>query len=781
MSEHQAALAHTATAPAAVAARPRISADAFRNLTARLKKSDVQIPSLTPLAPAPVSAVAPPAAPEPVIAAAPVVAPDPVVPAPIVAPHHDLPATSLEPVASVETPVPAKPLLPDHAIVAPVQNVEIEVLEAVDATTGLELVETPVTAQSEPAFEAELATIASLQPIQFEQASEPVFEPIAELQVEPVTGLPLDPVAELHVEAIAAVQAEPASGLLQPVVLEPVLEPVTGNLAVPAFEVADQPPEVEPVAAIEVASFEMAAIDALPGEAPAVVDQRFPDLPEFVPPPVVAEQRFPDLPEFVPTPVPTPAPAAAEPALKGTFADNFTYVPEPGKDEAPKVDLADVGEAIKQEVAQRATELELENNWRLLLAKPTAEDRATYLREAAEYHAADDEWNKPAPEHDLSQIEPAAEAAIEQDAEYIPLADEPQPRATVERSLVDTLPSASGQDLSELSRSLLDMMAAGNSSGLPQERALAADTLLRIVPRLDLKAVMLLAQRLAMMDNPPHLLVTRLIRDTRVEVAGPLLEDCPHISDKDLESVVQEGEPDKLRLIARRRKLTRAISDVLIKSGEPSVVLTLVRNAEAEISHDGFESLLLLCENQPDLLAPLATRQDLSAPMAFEMFWAAPAQLRRFILSRFLTDSETLTKILKITLATNMGEEGEGEPLSQHAMLEALERAARGHTEVAAEELASLMQVSAATVTRILGDLAGEPLVIMLKAAGYPRSAVSGLLKRMQDADLPIISRERDVGELQSMFETLSFNKARILLTYWDWAQKKLGPYAPVH
>ena len=40
------------------------------------------------------------------------------------------------------------------------------------------------------------------------------------------------------------------------------------------------------------------------------------------------------------------------------------------------------------------------------------------------------------------------------------------------------------------------------------------------------------------------------------------------------------------------------------------------------------------------------------------------------------------------------------------------------------------MQLSSATVTKILGDLQGDAIVVMLKAAGYPRSAVMGLLKR---------------------------------------------------
>jgi uncharacterized protein (DUF2336 family) len=400
------------------------------------------------------------------------------------------------------------------------------------------------------------------------------------------------------------------------------------------------------------------------------------------------------------------------------------------------------------------------------------------LREAAEFHEGDEEWNKPDPEHDLSRIQPAAFVPIVEHPEY----DPPEQLNAVQVPSEVSVPQVpEGQDLGELARSLLDMMAAGNASGLPQERALAADTLLRLVPKLELKPLIMLAERLAMMESPPHMLVAKLIRDPRVEVSGPLLEDCPQISDRDIESVVAESEPDKLRMIARRRNLSRAISDVLIKSGDPSVVLTLVRNMEAEISHEGFQSLLVLAENHEELMAPLATRQDFTAQYAFELFWFAPAQLRRFILSRFLTDSETLTKILKITMATKLDEEGEPEPLNQHVLLEGLERAARGQIDIAAEELSGTMQLSTATIQKILSDLQGDALVILLKAAGYPRSAVAGLLKRMQDAELPLVARDREINDLQTMFETLSFNKARILLTYWDWAQSKTGPYALAH
>jgi uncharacterized protein (DUF2336 family) len=564
-----------------------------------------------------------------------------------------------------------------------------------------------------------------------------------------------------HQTAIAEPTMAPAAVVAKSRISADAFRNLTARLKKADVTVPEMIPVVLPIAPVVEYVAEVPVVEAVEPIAVA----------EVVVTDIICEAAI-ETPELIePAAVAFEIAAEAEPQLEGDFSENFTYVPEPGKDETP-LNTADTDEALKREVAERAVELELENIWRLMLAKPTSEDRTHYLREAADYHAEDEEWTKPAPEHDLSQIEPA-------------LAEVAAPSTfAAEDDLVVLQPALlvpEGQDLAELARSLLDMMASGNASGQPQERALAADTLLRLVPRLELKPMIMLAQRLSIMDNPPHLLAARLIRDPRVEVAGPLLEDCAHLTDKDLESVVQEGEPAKLRMVARRRKLSRQISDALIKSGDPSVVLTLVRNMEAEISHDGFQSLLVLCENNEELLAPLATRPDFQAPFAFELFWLAPAQLRRYILTRFLTDSETLTKILKITMATQTEDEVEAEPLNQHALLEGLERAARGHIDIAAEELSQIMQVSVATTTRILGDLQGDAIVVMLKAAAYPRGAVSGLLKRMQDADLPLVTRERDVSELQTMFETMSFNKARILLTYWDWAQGKTGPYAPLH
>ncbi len=357
----------------------------------------------------------------------------------------------------------------------------------------------------------------------------------------------------------------------------------------------------------------------------------------------------------------------------------------------------------------------------------------------------------------------------------------PVSRPKMQAEMPSSVAELSDSQVEDLARSLLDMMASGVNAGLPQERALAADTLLRIVPKLPLRPLVHMSERMAMMEAPPHMIVAKLLMDSRLEVAGPLLENATSVPDQELFQVIEEGNHQKLRLLARRRKLSRTLTDMLVTVDNNSVLLTLVRNAHAEISRDGFLSLTESAINEPEILAPLCTRADLPAPQAFELFWLAPAQLRRYLLSRFLTDSQTLTKILKITMAT------QGETLSTENFPEAARVTAaladilNGKSEEASEKLAQMAQIDVQTVRRIIGDSLGEPLVALLKSLGYPRAELDEALLSLQQSDNGTIDPTRERSELSGLFDTLSFNKARILLTYWDWSTQRSGPYAPVH
>ena len=416
---------------------------------------------------------------------------------------------------------------------------------------------------------------------------------------------------------------------------------------------------------------------------------------------------------------------------------------------------------------------------RSIYMTPTSADRAAFLAEVAAMAAAEATWEKA--KANLASIVAEQAAPAKPQVRRVKPVDDPFAKLDLEEP-GDTAAEQPDEDAGELARSLLDMMLSNPSAGQPQERALAADALLKLVPRIPLRSLVTIVDRLSIMDSPPHLLVSKLIHDPRIEVAGPLLELCNHISDQVLGKVIATGQVSLQRLIARRRHISAALSDQLIEFDDPSVILTLVRNSGAAFSHQAFPRLADHAQRHHAVLAPFATRPDLPAPIAFELFWFVPAELRRYLLSRFLTDSETLTKILKITHAMGGGEQGMETKFPDREQIEALiEFLKAGNLSEATNLLAEIAAIQPDNAARIISDAMGEPLSIALKAIGTNRARFGEIIEILKNSDFGIIAAERSTVELQNIFDSMSFNKARVLLTYWDWAVLKSGPYAPAN
>ena len=69
----------------------------------------------------------------------------------------------------------------------------------------------------------------------------------------------------------------------------------------------------------------------------------------------------------------------------------------------------------------------------------------------------------------------------------------------------------------------------------------------------------------------------------------------------------------------------------------------------------------------------------------------------------------------------------------------------------------------------------------MFKALGTNRARFAEIVELLKTSDFGIIRSDRESEELRNVFDSMSFNKARVLLTYWDWAALKSGPYAPAN
>ena len=379
----------------------------------------------------------------------------------------------------------------------------------------------------------------------------------------------------------------------------------------------------------------------------------------------------------------------------------------------------------------------------------------------------------------MPEPEPVAEAELPPADMALPIETAlaiPLPPAEV---LQPRRPREPGEEAGDTAITLLELMATATGL-LPQERNLAADALLLLLPRMPARQLIRLSERVAIMDNPPPLLLARLIRDPRPEVMGPVLERSAQICDREMIEATAGFDVERLRMIARRRVISPLLSSHLVASGDPEVILALLRNAGAELPHQAFATLSALAVANPVLLAPLATRADLPAATAFELYWSLPSELRRLITSRFLTDSGTLGRILRIALAEDASLQGgalrEERPATGEMLDSAIEAAAELQRETAAFRFAALAGIAEETVLRILLDRQGEPLAALFKALGVSRTRFLETLEKLRGEGKLLELRDND--HLQAVFEGLSFTKARMLIIYWDWFTRKTGPYA---
>ena len=603
--------------------------------------------------------------------------------------------------------------------------------------------------------------------------------------------------------------------LNKPAVAASVAHPVPEPMPLPAAEVpvtaAPVAVEAEPAQTFadvpEEPAFEAPEIEAVPAAPETEIEvlhlEPVVELPD-VPVPVEIEPvqelaSRPELPQFdepqaegaLPEPEQETAHEAALSASPAEPAEIELEV-QTAAVETPAVEpeavITPAAEAVSAEVPSALppapTSVEIEGIGEIAKAiymTPTSADRTAFLAECAAMAAAEIEAEQARAETPAIIYSEQHQAPQPKIRRLDPV-DDPFAKITLDDHIDGIRVIETDEDAGELARSLLDMMLSSPSAGLPQERALAADALLKLVPRIPLRSLVAIVERVSIMESPPHLLVTKLINDPRIEVAGPLLELCNHISDQVLSKVVATGQVSLQRLIARRRHISAVLSDQLIQFDDTSVILTLVRNNGVTISHGAFSLLADHARRHPAVLAPLATRADLPAPIAFELFWFVPAELRRYLLSRFLTDSETLTKILKITQTMQGGENSGEVKFPERDDIEMLVKLLQnGRLPEAAEKLAEIGGIHLDSALRIVSDRDGEPLAIMFKALGTNRARFSEIIEIFKSSDFGIIRSDRESEELKNVFDSMSFNKARVLLTYWDWAALKSGPYAPAN
>ncbi|HUO12190.1 MAG TPA: DUF2336 domain-containing protein [Caulobacteraceae bacterium] len=341
-----------------------------------------------------------------------------------------------------------------------------------------------------------------------------------------------------------------------------------------------------------------------------------------------------------------------------------------------------------------------------------------------------------------------------------------------------------------LLKRLADVVSLPSSRVNAFERAVTADLLVEMLRDAELEERQRIARRLAGLVEIPNCLVRLLLRDD-ISVAEPLLVESLALNDVDLLDCVRGATMAHRRLIALRRSVSEMVVEALVEMGETSVVEALLRNNQARLSAGAVEALVAMTQAHPQIAPMLLRRPEVRPSHAYVLFWWGDAEARKLILQRFAVSREVMQEAVSDVFPM-AAEEGWQDDLVRKALQfierrqrnraaiekspyasldDAVAAAERGMTREIAEEIAYLSGLKPMTGAKIMSDAGGEPLAILCKATGLPRSALRQLwrgLRRPETTEDGAIAPGLERAVM--IYDMLAVDRAQTVLRYWNWS-----------
>ena len=369
-----------------------------------------------------------------------------------------------------------------------------------------------------------------------------------------------------------------------------------------------------------------------------------------------------------------------------------------------------------------------------------------------------------------------------------PVAAEPVSLSVVEGGGADVQPISRAR--ATLLKRLADVVCLPSSRVNTFERAMTADLLVDMLREASVDERAKVSKRLACLTEIPAILCRLLLRD-KFEVSRHLIEECAHIPDGDLIDCIKNATVEHRRLIAARRGVAELVSESLIEVGEPIVVEILLRNDQSTLPAAAVEMATALTKDNPKLISLLLKRPELRPSQAYAMFWWADQEARKIILQRFAVSREVLQDAASDVFAIAADERWQ-DHLSRKALQfierrqrnraaleksrfesleQAISEAEAGMTRETAEEISYLSGLKPITGAKIFTDAGGEPLAMLCKATGLPRTAVIQLWKALRrpehDSNGVMTTGLTHAIEIYDM---VAVDRAQTVLRYWNWS-----------
>lgn len=119
--------------------------------------------------------------------------------------------------------------------------------------------------------------------------------------------------------------------------------------------------------------------------------------------------------------------------------------------------------------------------------------------------------------------------------------------------------------------------------------------------------------------NVPHDIIVILAKDVP-EVAVPILKYSPVLTDIDLKEIVTSMELDHQLAIAKRKRLSEAVTEVLAETEDQTVVKALTSNSGAKIAPITYHKIIYIFPEEQSVLSNIVRRPSLPKRTVRELF-----------------------------------------------------------------------------------------------------------------------------------------------------------------
>ncbi|MEQ9112122.1 MAG: DUF2336 domain-containing protein [Rhodospirillaceae bacterium] len=129
-----------------------------------------------------------------------------------------------------------------------------------------------------------------------------------------------------------------------------------------------------------------------------------------------------------------------------------------------------------------------------------------------------------------------------------------------------------------------------------------------------------LSETLKLLPTAPHDIILTLAHDRDSDVAAPVLQFSPVLTDEDLLSVIASSPLSaSLSAISKRYGVSFAVSDAIYHTGDTSAVTALLGNESAQIREETLDAIVSAAPGHTSWHEPLVRRRDIAPETALHI------------------------------------------------------------------------------------------------------------------------------------------------------------------